>query len=73
MAYQKLENVLDVAQLPLSYLDTDGTLAANSDTKVASQKAMKTYADALIGANNAMVYKGVINCSGNPNYPAAST
>ena len=26
-------------------LDTDGTLAANSDTKVASQKATKTYAD----------------------------
>lgn len=27
--------------------DTDGTLAANSDTKYASQKATKTYADAL--------------------------
>lgn len=26
-------------------LDTDGTLAANSDTKIASQKAIKTYAD----------------------------
>ena len=26
-------------------LDTDGTLAANSDTRVASQKATKTYAD----------------------------
>lgn len=26
-------------------LDTDGTLAANSDTKIASQKAVKTYAD----------------------------
>ncbi len=32
-------------KLPSSYLDTDGTLAANSDTKVASQKATKTYAD----------------------------
>ena len=34
-------------------LDTDGTLAANSDVKVASQKATKTYADtkaALAGA-----------------------
>lgn len=28
-------------------LDTDGMLAANSDTKVASQKAVKTYADAV--------------------------
>lgn len=38
-----LGNVTNVEQLPLSYLDTDGTLAANSDTKVASQKASKTY------------------------------
>jgi hypothetical protein len=28
-----------------SQLDTDGTLAANSDTKIASQKATKTYTD----------------------------
>lgn len=35
--------------IPLSYLDTDGTLAADSDTKVASQKAVKTYVDANAG------------------------
>lgn len=29
-------------------LDTDGTLAANSDTKIASQKAVKTYADGIL-------------------------
>lgn len=29
-------------------LDTDGTLAANSDTRVASQKATKTYVDAKL-------------------------
>ena len=52
-------------------LDTDGTLAANSDTKIASQKATKTYVDALIAAADAMVFKGVIDCSTNPNYPAA--
>lgn len=40
-----LSNVTNVAQLPSSYLDTDGTLAANSDVKVPSQKAVKTYAD----------------------------
>ena len=33
------------AKLDDSQLDTDGTLAANSDTKIASQKATKTYAD----------------------------
>jgi len=43
-----LDNVTNVAQLPASYLDTDGTLAANSDTRVASQKATKTYADGKI-------------------------
>jgi hypothetical protein len=30
-------------------IDTDGTLAANSDAKVASQKAVKTYVDAHTG------------------------
>ena len=40
-----LGSVDNVQQLPLSYLDTDGALAANSDTKVASQKAVRTYVD----------------------------
>ena len=31
--------------IPLSYLDTDDTLAADSDTKVPSQKATKAYVD----------------------------
>lgn len=30
----------------------------------------KNYMDQLIGANDAMVYKGGIDCSANPNYPA---
>lgn len=54
-----------------TYLDTDTTLAANSDTKIATQKAVKAYADGLIAAQDAMVFKGVIDCSANPNYPAA--
>lgn len=32
-------------------LDTDGTLAANSDVKLATQKAVKTYADAAVLAS----------------------
>jgi len=32
-------------------LDTDGTLAANSDVKLASQKAVKTYADTKVAAS----------------------
>jgi hypothetical protein len=53
-------------------LDTDIALAANSDSKIATQKAVKAYADGLLDANNAYQYKGVIDCSANPNYPAAS-
>lgn len=52
-------------------VDTDVTLAANSDTRFATQKAVKAYADALIAANDAMVFKGSIDASTNPNYPAA--
>lgn len=40
-----LGNVTNDAQLKAADLDTDGTLAANSDSKIASQKATKTYTD----------------------------
>lgn len=53
-------------------LSTSTTLVENSDTVIASQKAIKAYADALLAANDAMVYKGATDCSGNPNYPAAN-
>lgn len=71
IASQKATKTYADTKLPSSYLDTDGTLAANSDVKVPSQKAVKTYADQLIAANDAMVFKGVIDASSNPNYPAA--
>jgi len=45
-----LGNVSNVAQLPASSLDTDAALAANSDAKVASQKAAKAYVDAGLSA-----------------------
>lgn len=49
-AQVSLTNVDDVKQLPNSYLDTDGTLAADSDTKVPSQKAVKTYVDVQVAS-----------------------
>ena len=52
-------------------IDTDATLAANSDTRIATQRAVKAYADQLIASADAMIFKGVIDCSANPNYPAA--
>jgi hypothetical protein len=53
--------------------DTDTSLAANSDARVATQKAVKAYVDAIAtsGATDVMIFKGVIDCSANPNYPAA--
>jgi hypothetical protein len=62
---------LATSMFAASVVDTDGTLAANSDTRLASQKAVKTYVDGIVAANDAMVFKGVIDCSSNPNYPAA--
>lgn len=54
-----LSNVDNVQQLPLSYLDTDNTLSANSDAKVASQKATKSYVDtAIAGVNIAPTISG---------------
>jgi hypothetical protein len=51
-------------------VDTDGALAANSDAKLATQKATKTYVDnAVVGL---LELKGSQDCSANPNYPAAS-
>lgn len=53
--------------------DTDTTLAANSDTLLATQKAVKAYVDSIVtgGASDVMIFKGIIDCSANPNYPAA--
>lgn len=53
-------------------LDNDNSLAANSSDRIATQSAVKAYIDALLAANDAVVLKGVIDCSSNPNYPAAS-
>ena len=52
---------------------TDVTLGGGtpSSTLYPTQAAVKSYADQLIAAQDAMVFKGVISCSGNPNYPAA--
>jgi hypothetical protein len=52
----------------------DGTFAANSDAKVPTEKATKTYIASVItgGASDVMIFLGVIDCSANPNYPAAN-
>lgn len=42
-----------------------------SQSQLATAQAIKTYVDQIIGAQNAMVYQTAIDCSANPNYPAA--
>lgn len=45
-------------------LDTDGTLTANSDSKIASQKATKTYADTKIAKSIGTTKGDIIGFSG---------
>ena len=45
-------------------LDTDGTLAANSDTKYPSQKAVKTYADTKQAADATLTALAAFNSNG---------
>lgn len=61
----------NLAALFTDRIDTTTTLGS-SNSKVPSQNAVKTYVDGMIDAANAMVYKGVIDASANPNYPAAN-
>ena len=48
------------------------TSLGTSDTLYPTQNAVKVYTDNLLGNANALVYKGVIDCSTNPNYPSAN-
>lgn len=58
--------------VPSSYMDSDGTLAANSDAKIATQKAVKTYVTAglaakanLAGSSSQAFAAAALNASGN--------
>lgn len=49
---------LNTDKVETSAIDTDTTLAANSDSKIASQKATKAYVDAQVTANASETAKG---------------
>lgn len=57
---------VDSSSIPSSYLDTDGTLAANSDVKVASQKATKTYADTKLSKAGGTMTAALILSTSSP-------
>jgi hypothetical protein len=51
-------------KIPLTYMDVDAALAANSDTKIASQKAVKSYIDAFaLVVSGALIFKGAFDAS----------
>ncbi len=52
-------------------IDKDTGLALlASDPSAAMHAATKQYVDQIVAAQDAMVFKGVIDCAANPNYPA---
>ncbi len=56
--------VITTAMLASAAFSTDGTLSGNSDTAIASQKAVKTYVDALAAlVSGALVLKGAWDAS----------
>jgi len=55
---------LNSDKIETSYLDTDTTLAANSDVKIPSQKAVKTYVDATGGQTYLVPTGGILPYGG---------
>lgn len=51
---------LNTDKIETSVLDTDTSLAANSDSKVATQKAVKAYADAQGNVNASTTARGIV-------------
>jgi hypothetical protein len=62
---------IETADLASGVLNTATDLSGASNSQIPSAAAVKAYADALLAANDAMVFQGGIDCSTNPNYPAA--
>lgn len=61
---------LEVADFATNVVDTDVALTANSDSRIATQRAVKAYVDGIV--TGGLEYKGSIDASTNPNYPAAT-
>lgn len=61
---------LTTSNFAVNVIDTDTTLSANSDTRIPTQKAVLALVTAKV--TGLAVPRGGIDCSTNPNYPAAS-
>lgn len=62
---------LGFGQLASAAIDNDATGASASASKFWTSLAAKTYVDQILAAQDAMVFKGAVDCAANPNYPAA--
>ena len=51
---------LNTDKIETSTLDTDTTLAANSDSKIATQKAVKAYVDSGGNVNASTTARGIV-------------
>lgn len=60
---------LTTAMFATNVIDVDTSLSANSDTRIATQKAVKAYVDSAV--TGLLDLKGSTDCSANPNYPSA--
>jgi hypothetical protein len=63
-------NVAAAGAFMASNVIDEDDMSSNSATKVPTQQSVKAYADGLLGAADAMTFKGVIDCAASPNYPA---
>jgi len=60
---------LTTSMFAANVIDVDTGLSANSDSRLATQKAVKAYVDASV--TGLLDLKGSTDCSTNPNYPSA--
>ncbi len=59
---------LDGAKLDKAGGTLTGPLTLSADPTLALQAATKQYVDQIVASQDAMVFKGVVDCSANPNY-----
>ncbi len=67
----KLDSATSLATVSTLIIRDAGGRARVADPSNSADIATKNYVDGLLKANDAMIYKGTINASDNPNYPAA--
>lgn len=63
---------IELGDFAANVVDTDAALAANSDSRLATQKAVKSYVDGILGATNGLILKGGLDASGTNELPTGN-